>query len=85
MSYVHDVSVLGGPPLWMKFANCRNRDTQMFFLKKGQRPTEGVEICHECPVMRECKDYADANDIQHGIWGGENRTPANTRSQGEDH
>ena len=27
-------------------------------------------ICRQCPVMRECGDYAIATDQHGGIWGG---------------
>jgi WhiB family redox-sensing transcriptional regulator len=34
----------------------------------------GVEIaqriCAECPVTQECLDYALANRVDNGIWGG---------------
>lgn len=29
-------------------------------------------ICHGCPLLKACYDFALANDEQHGVWGGVN-------------
>lgn len=31
---------------------------------------EAEEICHGCPLLKACYDFAVANSEQHGIWGG---------------
>ena len=33
---------------------------------------ESEEICHGCPLLKQCYDFAVANGEQHGIWGGIN-------------
>lgn len=35
---------------------------------------EAEELCHGCPLLKQCYDYAVANDEKHGIWGGINFT-----------
>ena len=80
MSEPEELSLLGGPPLWMKFANCRDKRSELFFVKRGGRPDAGIEVCEGCPVLDECKQYADDLEIEYGVWGGENRTPASRRS-----
>lgn len=29
------------------------------------------ELCGDCPLLDLCVDYAKANAIQHGVWGGQ--------------
>jgi len=31
-----------------------------------------AEICNDCPVMAECREFADKNFITLGVWGGKN-------------
>lgn len=68
------LSILGGPPLWMKLALCKDMKNEIFFISKGQRPDAAIEICNKCPVRKECDEYAEKWDIGHGVWGGENKT-----------
>lgn len=30
------------------------------------------ELCHGCPLLKECYDFAVANDEPRGVWGGIN-------------
>ena len=30
-----------------------------------------IAVCHACPVMTECKAYADISLVTAGIWGGQ--------------
>src|SRR5690606_9161462 len=32
--------------------------------------TAAKAVCATCPVMSECLEYALAEQVQHGIWGG---------------
>lgn len=67
---------------WMKEGNCRGSALEAgncdeFFppqsgygrFTRGQDP-HGKLKCKTCPVKAECLDYALANHIQEGIWGG---------------
>lgn len=78
------ISILGGPPPWMKFANCRNMRNEMFFVKRGGRPDAGIEVCKGCPVKRECRKYAEDHGITDGVWGGENFSRRSTTVTEED-
>lgn len=55
---------------WMSHGNCAHRDPSMFFPSDGV----GVEIarraCDGCPVKVQCLEYAIAERIDHGVWGG---------------
>lgn len=33
---------------------------------------ECEELCYGCPLIKECYEFAVANEEQHGIWGGVN-------------
>lgn len=35
---------------------------------------EAEELCHGCPLLYACYQFAKANDEQYGIWGGVNFT-----------
>ena len=54
----------------MSHGNCAHRDPSMFFPSDGV----GVEIarkaCEGCPVKTQCLEYAIAERIDHGVWGG---------------
>lgn len=40
--------------------------------RRGDR--ELIAICHRCPVLQECGDYADEHGERFGIWGGRRRS-----------
>lgn len=56
---------------FMNHGKCRGSKVDFF-------PTNGhaflvlpaIELCNQCPVQMACLDYALANNIDHGIWGG---------------
>nr|DAW17347.1 MAG TPA: Transcription factor WhiB [Caudoviricetes sp.] len=35
---------------------------------------EAEELCYKCPLLKQCYDYAVADKIEWGIWGGVNFT-----------
>lgn len=53
---------------WVDQAVCKieNHPVQTFF----EKTVVAVQICARCPVIRQCKEYAEANDEQYGVWGG---------------
>lgn len=58
-------------PAWQADAACHGlRDVVDFFPERGRSVRPAKAICAECPVRVECLDYAIANGIHHGIWGG---------------
>lgn len=64
---------------WWAAAACRGRRIEIFFPERGDTTRPAKELCAGCPVRDDCLDYALANGIKHGIWGGtsekERRTP----------
>ncbi len=68
--------VFTGPMLWMNSAACAGK-SEMFFAPGGERPetrtrreSAAREICAQCPVLQECRDWARSNR-EYGFWGGE--------------
>ena len=57
-------------PVWMKRAQCRDVDRDLFFPEHGGKGTTARAICSSCPVRQECLDYALANPEMTGMWGG---------------
>ena len=55
---------------WQDLALCAETDPELFFPEKGGSVREAKAVCRRCPVRPECLEYALANDIRHGIWGG---------------
>jgi WhiB family redox-sensing transcriptional regulator len=53
----------------MRRAACSGRDDiDWFDIDCGL--SEAVRICHSCPVMTDCLNYAIRNDLEDGVWGG---------------
>lgn len=64
---------------WRDKAECRTlRDNTLFFgfeqgrgkNKWNRQVATAKEMCGRCPVRQECLDFAQSNNIGHGIWGG---------------
>ena len=51
-------------------AACRGADPDLFFPERGESAEPARQVCAQCPVREPCLDYAIANTIVHGIWGG---------------
>ncbi|MCY3785140.1 MAG: WhiB family transcriptional regulator [bacterium] len=54
----------------MRRASCASESPDVFFPSDGVGVLRAQKICAECPVMNECLEYALANHISHGVWGG---------------
>lgn len=46
-------------------------DPNLFFPKRGGGQRKGKQICDDCTVRVECRDYATRTNTRYGIWGGE--------------
>ena len=55
---------------WHLDALCAQTDPEMFFPNKAQVPHRAIKICDQCPVIRECLDYALKTRQDYGVWGG---------------
>jgi WhiB family redox-sensing transcriptional regulator len=55
---------------WMIRGNCRHEAPATMFPSDGEGVRSAMQVCAGCPVRVECLEYALANDIEHGVWGG---------------
>jgi WhiB family redox-sensing transcriptional regulator len=55
---------------WMLFARCRTLPPGEFFPSDGTGVERAQQTCAQCAVQVDCLEYALANHIDHGVWGG---------------
>lgn len=63
---------------WQLHAACRGMDTDIFFCYDEMRSSKVrmqverrvKEICSDCPVIDQCREWALSRPERHGIWGG---------------
>ena len=55
---------------WMAEGNCRDESPSVFFPSDGVGVEVARRVCASCPVKGDCLEYALANGIDHGVWGG---------------
>ena len=55
---------------WMADGKCRDMPPSVFFPSDGLGVQVAQRICADCPVADACLEYALANRIDHGVWGG---------------
>ncbi len=65
-----DTGPLAGGLDWQDRGLCAQTDPEAFFPEKGGSTKEAKRVCMACEVRAECLDYALANHIRDGIWGG---------------
>jgi len=77
---------------WQHRGACRGPHSTVFFpppqferkQERAAREARAKEICSDCPVVRDCLDYALSIREPHGVWGGlteaERRQLAEARS-----
>ncbi|HEY2644060.1 MAG TPA: WhiB family transcriptional regulator [Galbitalea sp.] len=58
------------PPEWTLDALCAQTDPEAFFPEKGGTTKDAKRVCAKCDVREQCLQYALANDVQYGVWGG---------------
>lgn len=60
---------------WIKLALCKQK-TELFFPSEEDMRRASVlyknakAICAECPVIKECLEYALSEEMFFGVWGG---------------
>jgi WhiB family redox-sensing transcriptional regulator len=68
---------------WRLKRMCIDQNLDMFFpedqpkFKVENEPGNPGSFCFQCPVRKECLDYAVQNEIRHGVWGGVNEETRN--------
>ncbi len=55
---------------WMAQGKCRDMDPALFFPSDGIGVQLAQRTCSQCPVKAPCLEYALANRVDHGVWGG---------------
>jgi len=55
---------------WMARGRCTNVPPEVFFPSDGVGVEIARRICADCPVKEPCLEYALAERIDHGVWGG---------------
>ena len=55
---------------WMARGKCRDLDPTIFFPSDGIGVQVARRVCAECPMKAPCLEYALANRVDHGVWGG---------------
>jgi WhiB family redox-sensing transcriptional regulator len=57
---------------WREQAACKTVPTDDFYLERNSQQgfVNARKICANCPVHKECLDYAIRNNERYGIWGG---------------
>jgi WhiB family redox-sensing transcriptional regulator len=75
---------------WRSASACRHANPDLFFpvatAASGQAAqiAAAKAICAGCPVRSQCLEFAQANQLTYGIWGGttpEDRVRARRRAQ----
>lgn len=57
-------------PRWHAKGACIDADPSLFFPVRGASNKEAKALCAGCAVRSECLDFALAENIHHGVWGG---------------
>jgi len=62
---------------WQEQSNCRNADSDLFFLDpsmrgkvKSEKEKAAKKICKGCPVIEQCLKHALSIPEFYGVWGG---------------
>lgn len=55
---------------WMAKGKCRDLPPELFFPSDGVGVEVAKKICLNCKVKNVCLEYAIANHVDHGVWGG---------------
>lgn len=61
---------MGESQAWRADALCAQTDPEAFTPDVGGTTVPARSICERCEVRAECLEYALANDLRDGIWGG---------------
>lgn len=74
-------------PEWMERAKCIGVNPDWFFPETGSDKTNerlyelARDVCKRCCVQQDCLDYAQAESINYGMWGGQTPSERDTRTK----
>lgn len=68
---------------WMASGLCTQIDPELWFPEDGRdgRVRQAITICRRCPVIEQCRRYADKIGAEDGVWGGEMRSTRRFRRE----
>lgn len=56
---------------WRDRSACQDQDPDLFFAERGRQADRATAPCRECPVRRECLNFAvESPWAPYGVWGG---------------
>lgn len=62
---------------WQLRGSCQGLESAVFFHPEGERGkaraarvNRAKQICHKCPVLQQCRNYALSVSEPYGVWGG---------------
>lgn len=55
---------------WLDDAACNALTAELFWVERGENVAPAKAICRDCPVQRQCLEYALAHNEREGVWGG---------------
>lgn len=60
---------------WVENAACAGENLNLFYPEiRGNHSASAkraaMQICNRCPVRKRCREVAESNYEQHGVWGG---------------
>ena len=58
------------PEDWSDLARCRGMDPEVFFGRNLTEARTAIRTCDRCEVRQQCLEYAVAEGIEIGVWGG---------------
>jgi len=67
---VQEPETLDPATAWMRDGHCRDYPPAVFFPSDGAGVDVARRICSTCPVQATCLEFALANRVEHGVWGG---------------
>jgi WhiB family transcriptional regulator, redox-sensing transcriptional regulator len=61
---------------WQRHGSCRGLSSELFFPddddsreRRRHREKQAKSICHDCPVLVECRNHAMRTPEKYGVWG----------------
>jgi WhiB family redox-sensing transcriptional regulator len=55
---------------WEAKAVCRDHDPELWFPGRNESHIPAATLCFTCPVIRECRQWAEQSGQGCGVWGG---------------
>jgi WhiB family redox-sensing transcriptional regulator len=77
MDQTAPIQAVGQDWEWQHDGLCRTRSPELFFHPDGERGSvkrnreaRAKALCHECPVIMQCRAHALGVPEPYGVWGG---------------